>query len=127
MKFLKKMKDGGPESKVTGYWLIEAKSLFSIVLLHFSDGSREAYHNHAFNAISWVLSGQLNEEPLHNSSNTYTPSLRPVWTPRTMFHKVKSIGDTWVLSFRGPWKSTWNEFIPATGRKLTLTHGRREL
>ena len=49
MKLFKYMKDGGPESTVWGYFLIEIKSLFTIVLLHFKNGSREAYHNHAFN------------------------------------------------------------------------------
>lgn len=41
MKLFKKMKDGGKESTVTGYWLIECKSLFSIVLLKFEGDSRE--------------------------------------------------------------------------------------
>ena len=61
MKFLFKAKDGGPESKVTGYWLIESKRWFSIALLRFDEGSREAFHTHAFNAISWVLWGELLE------------------------------------------------------------------
>lgn len=61
MKVLFKSKDGGLDSNVTGYWLVESKKLFSIVLLCFDRGSREAYHNHAFNSISWILSGRLNE------------------------------------------------------------------
>lgn len=61
MKFLFKSKDGGPDSNVVGYWLVESKKLFSIVLLCFNKGSREAFHNHAFNAISWVISGRLDE------------------------------------------------------------------
>ena len=127
MKILKRMKDGGPESKVEGFWLVEIKSLFSVVLLHFSDGSREAYHSHAFNAISWLLRGQLMECPLKGEMNLYLPSPLPIYTPRPMFHKVVSIGDTWVLSFRGPWSNTWKEFIPATQSFKTLTHGRKEV
>ena len=127
MAFLKHMKDGGAESKVEGFYFVEIKSLFSIVLLHFSDGSREAYHNHAFNAISWLLRGQLMECPLKGEMNLYLPSPLPIYTPRTMFHKVVSIGDTWVLSFRGPWSNTWKEFIPATKSFKTLTHGRKEV
>ena len=52
MKVLYKGKDGGNLSTVTGYWLIECKNLFSIVLLKFEGESREAYHTHAFGAIS---------------------------------------------------------------------------
>jgi hypothetical protein len=126
------MKDGGPDSNVTGYWLIEAKSLFSVVLLHFSNGSRDAYHSHAFNAISWVLSGKLQEDnlwamrqDLYLTTNEYTPSIMPIYTPRSTFYQVVSVGDTWVLSFRGPWASTWLEFIPKTKQFLTLKHGRK--
>lgn len=125
MKFLKHMKDGGPESKVNGYWLVEIKSLFSIVLLHFSNGSREAFHSHAFNAYSWVLHGRLHEDPLHSWANYYKPSFKVIFTPRSMFHKVTSIGDTWVLSIRGPWSDTWQEFLPDKDKFQTLTHGRK--
>ena len=125
MKFFKKMKDGGPESRVFGYWLVEIKGLFSIVLLNFKDGSREAYHNHAFKAVSWLLKGKLVENMLDGKVNTYTPSLRPIETPRTAFHKVQSEKDSWVLSFRGPWSNTWREYLPEEGRFITLTHGRK--
>ena len=57
MKLFKKMKDGGPHSTVTGYWLIEWKAVFSIVLLKFEGKSRETFHTHAFNCISWLISG----------------------------------------------------------------------
>jgi len=128
MKLFRRLKDGGPESRVTGYFLVEIKRLFSVVLLHFADGSRDAYHSHAFNAISWVLRGELIEIPLRaNRANFYRPSFTPVKTPRTMFHKVISVGDTWVLSFRGPWAKTWQEYLPNEKRFITLTHGRREV
>lgn len=127
MKFFKHMKDGGLESKVDGYWLVEIKSLLSIVLLHFSNGSRDAYHSHAFNAVSWVLKGMLAEGQLEGGMRFYGPSFKPVWTPRTMFHKVVSRGDTWALSFRGPWSKTWKEFLPTEDRFITLTHGRKEV
>ena len=61
MRFLKRMPDGGPERSVTGFWLIECKSLFSICILRFNGPSRDAYHSHAFNAISWLLRGCLFE------------------------------------------------------------------
>lgn len=125
MKLFKKAKDGGPESHVTGFWLIEWKKLFSIVLLRFSDGSRDAYHSHAFNALSWIFKGKLLEyAPNERLIGYYTPSLIPVYTSRKRFHKVISHGNTWVLSFRGPWSKTWEEYIPSTNQSLTLTNGR---
>jgi len=127
MKLFHKSKDGGPDSNVTGYWLIEAKSLFSIVLLRFDKGSREAYHNHAFNAVSWVLSGELLEyvSPALSITNSYLPSIKHIYTPSERFHRVFGIADTtWVLSFRGPWSKTWKEYLPDEDREITLTNGR---
>lgn len=128
MRLFQYGKDGGPESTVWGWFLIEFKSLFSIVLLCFEDGSREAYHNHAFNCYSWVLKGKLEENILEDASkNIYTPSLKPIHTKRDTFHKVVSTGRTWVLTFRGPWSKTWKEFIPETGEYKNLTYGRKEI
>lgn len=129
MKLLACSKDGGPKSTVTGYWLAEIKSLFSIVLLRFDDGSRDEYHDHAFDSVSWVLRGKLLEQLLGTSgawpeSREYEPSVRPVVTRRSTFHRVVSHGTTWVLSFRGPWSKTWHEYDPATDRYTTLGHGR---
>lgn len=124
MKLFYKGKDGGPKSNVTGFWLVELKSLFSIALLRFSDGSREAFHSHAFNCISWVLTGRLREEHLHGGEWQYTPSFRPVITRRATFHRVFSYGTTWVLTFRGPWSKRWREYSPATKEYSTLKDGR---
>lgn len=131
MKLFSKGKDGGPKSTVTGYWLIELKSCFSIVLLKFEGYSREAYHTHAFNAISWVLSGALHESTLPKGArlirNSYFPSFRPVYTSRDTNHKVDAKNPTWVLSFRGPWSKTWKEYSPISGKTVTLTDGRQEV
>lgn len=126
MRFFHKGKDGGPDSTVTGYWLVEIKSLFSIALLRFDNGSRYAYHSHAFSCISWVLSGLL-RETLHGDpyeERAYWPSWRPVITKRVTFHRVKSEGTTWVLTFRGPWAKRWREFDPFTNKLSTLENGR---
>jgi hypothetical protein len=129
-KFFFKSKDGGPESNVTGYWLIESKRLFSIVLLRFDKGSREAFHNHAFNALSWILSGKLDEKvKIDHSHKDYSQYLFPSWVPfktsRDRMHKVHGIADkTWALSFRGPWNKTWKEWLPKEGKEVTLTNGR---
>ena len=129
MKLFYRGKDGGPESKVTGYWLIEWKKGFSIALLKFDEGSRESYHTHAFNAISWVLKGKLLEHRRYpedkQSSREYTPSFLPFKTTRDNFHRVFGIGKTsWALTFRGPWIDTWKEYLPKTKENLTLAHGR---
>ena len=125
MKLFYYGKDGGYESTVYGYWLVEIKSLFSIVLLKFENGSRDAYHTHAFNCISWVLKGQLTETLFIGRIKKYLPSFRPVITTRDTFHKVESKGNTWVISFRGPWTKTWKEFIPKSKELIELENGRK--
>ena len=127
MKFCKVMKDGGKESVVWGFWLFEIKSLFSIVILKFEDGSRDAYHNHAFHAFSWVLKGKLKEQHLDGGTNFILPSWKPFITKRSCFHKVTSYGNTYALTFRGPWTKTWEEFIPETEEFITLTNGRKRV
>lgn len=124
MKLFKKMKDGGPDSTVTGYWLVESKKYFSIVLLKFEGRSREAYHTHAFNAWSWILpfGNGLLEHYIDGTSKFLKPDSF-VHTPKELMHKVDSNGTNWVLSFRGPWSDTWKE-INEQGSQ-TLTHGRR--
>lgn len=128
MKFCYVGKDGGPESTVWGFWLIEIKSLFSIALLCFENGSRDAYHSHAFNSVSWVLTGGLFEDTIqpYRRTKVYWPSLLPVITRRQEMHKVSSIGRSWVLTFRGPWRERWQEYLPLEKRLRTLTHGRIE-
>ena len=127
MRIFYKGKDGGSKSTVTGYWLIEWKQLFSVCLLHFEGKSREAYHTHAFNAISWVIKGRLTEHLICGKVVKYCPSLFPIVTLKNRFHKVDSDGSTWVLTFRGPWASTWKEWLPSKRRFATLTHGRKEV
>ncbi len=129
MKILWGSKDGGPESNVR-MWGIEIKSMFSILVLNFGLGSREAYHEHAFNSWSWVLSGLLREVFSNGEPAIwYRPSLRPVRTLRTTWHKVQGwTGSNWVLTIRGPWSSTWRERLPLEGDRVrTLTHGRKEI
>ncbi len=125
MKLFKKCKDGGPESTVTGYWLVEAKKLLSVVLLKFENGSRDAFHEHAFDSVNWVLWGRVREEHIDGHVVEHRPSLWPVLTPKDTFHKVVSEGTTWVFSIRGPWRDTWREYVNDT--LITLTHGRREV
>lgn len=123
-------KDGGEESHVFAFVIIEIKSLFTISFLKFTDGSRDAFHTHAFNSISWLLKGSLIEKILdtsewHSVWHIYRPSLKPIFTYRETFHKVESVGESWALTFRGPWKHEWNEFLPVEQKHITLTHGRK--
>lgn len=129
MKFFCKSKDGGPESTVTAYTLIEIKSVFSIILLKFEGLSRDVYHTHAFDCISWVLKGKLVEYLCDGIfiPRKYRPSILPVITRRETYHKVDSVGTTWVISFRGSWKDSWKEFFPHRQTERTLTHGRIEV
>lgn len=126
MKILSISKDGGKESTCWGYWLIEIKALFSIVLLQFVGASRECYHSHAFNSISWLLKGELTEYFQDGSSKVYKPSILPIITKREPQHKVSSKETSWVISFRGPWKNVWKETTAQEGQYL-LTHGRKRV
>lgn len=132
MKLFRKSYDGGPDSGVTGYWVIEWKEVFSIVLLHFSPGSRDAFHSHAFNALTWWLRGAVVEEFAPDESGSaptskaWQPSLKPKFTPRHNFHKIiAGPAGAWALSIRGPWAKTWKE--AKHGSTHTLTHGRVRL
>jgi hypothetical protein len=133
VKIFRKAKDGGPKSTVTGYWLCEIKRLFSIVLLKFDDGSRDAYHNHAFHSLNWVLRGHVLEQRIDPETGEeisfrgFKPSIWPILTTRSNMHRVVSDGTTWVFSIRGPWVRLWREWSPRTRKFTTLTHGRREV
>ena len=130
MKLLCKVKDGGPDSTVTAYILIEIKCLFSIMLLRFDGPSRPVYHTHAFNGISWLLTGCLTETfspVIDNVIKIYKPSFKPISTPRQPFHRVDSVGISWVLTFRGPWNRYWYEYDPVKHKTTSLTHGRVEI
>lgn len=128
MHFFFKRKDGGQDSTVTGYWLAEIKSFFSICLLKFDGASREAFHNHAFNSIAIVLKGAITENMLDGSTRRHKASWKPFIVTRNDFHKVDSDkGITWVLNLRGPWSKTWKEFRPLENRFVTLGPGRVEL
>ena len=120
--------DGGNDSGVTAYFLIEWKILFSIGVLKFNEGSREAYHSHAFNALTWRICGEAYEEQLSLygrmiARRKYAVKLKPKVTPRSNVHKVIAYTESWAFTIRGPWEDTWYEY--KNGEKITLTHGRK--
>ena len=119
------MKDGGPESPVEGYFLFEIKGLCSVALLKFNKGTREAYHTHAFNALTWFIKGNMREEkfgcPL---GSVYTRSLLPKVTMRDNNHRVVAEEDSWCVTLRGPWGKYWTEDNVTSGKHAVFTHGR---
>lgn len=126
VEFFKKSHDGGKDSGVTGYWLIECKGLFSIVLLRFSMGSREAFHSHAFNAVTWWVKGCVFELFRDDAEvKFWAPSWKPKYTPRGCFHKIMALEPSWAISFRGPWQKNWQEH--KDGETYTLTSGRERV
>ena len=134
MRLFSKAPDGGEDSGVTAYFLIEWKSLFSVALLRFEKGSsREAYHTHAFNAVTWWLKGEVLEErmdlapkgSLLGRFTGFMPSFKPKYTSRENMHKIHVMHEAWALTFRGPWNKEWKE--SKDGVETTLTHGRKEV
>ena len=135
MLLFKKRKDGGIESNATGYWLIEIKKLFSIVFIKFEGPSRENYHSHAFNALTWFIRGNATEIQIYRPTikecdcapvliRKYKRSIIPKYTSRKTFHKVNSEGVSWAFSIRGPWKNTWEEYDAKEDKYITLSNGR---
>ena len=123
MKFFSRSKDGGPESPVDAFFLFEIKSLGSIALLRFNRGGREAFHTHAFHALTWFISGELVEQDIDGSYHIYRRSLLPKLTRRSKNHRVVAYRDSWCFTVRGPWASTWTEDDET--HHTTLTHGRK--
>lgn len=119
------MKDGGPESPVDAYVLFEVKWLCSIMLLKFNKGGREAFHTHAFNALTWFLFGNIVEEDISGGKYTYRRSVFPKVTKKNKNHRVFANLDSWCFTVRGPWSKTWSETLD--GKEITLTHGREKL
>jgi hypothetical protein len=123
MRILSLSKDGGPDSPVDALFIIEIKSVFSIVLLRFNEGGREAFHTHAFNALTWFLAGDMEEEDYDGRFRIYQRSLIPKYTPRSKNHRVWANRTSWAISIRGPWSKTWTEDDET--HHTVLTHGRK--
>lgn len=127
MKFFRFGIDGGKNSGVIGFWICEIKWLFSIVILNFKKNSRENYHSHAFNAYTFFIFGEVEEELLNGEKKIWKPSLIPKYTAKDNFHKVKTLKECWCISFRGPWINYWYEYSPKNKEYILLTNGRKIL
>lgn len=128
MKFFQIAKDGGPDSPVTGFFVVEIKSLFSIVFLKFNKGAREAFHSHAFNAVTLWLRGTAIEHVLNPTRSVASriweaPTVK--YTPRDLMHRIEAPENVYAFSIRGPWVNTWKEYLPTTNDTVLLTHGRK--
>ena len=123
MRFFNRSKDGGSDSPVEALFLFEIKSLCSIAILKFNKGGREAYHTHAFHALTWFILGELVEQDIDGSYRIYRRSLFPKLTRRTKNHCVVAYCDSWCLTIRGPWSNTWTEDTDT--HHTVLTHGRK--
>ena len=99
MKILKWAKDGGPESPVDAFFIVEIKSLFSIAVLRFNYGSREAFHTHAFNAFTWFIRGDLVEQDVNGEYYVYKRSILPKITRRSKNHRVIADKNSWCFIF----------------------------
>ena len=126
MLFFTKVKDGGPESPVDAFVLIELKSLFSIMILKFNKGKRESFHSHAFNALTWFVGGELEEELLSGIKNKYKMDIIPKYTKKENVHRVKATKDSWCISIRGPWEKYWWEY-DKTKEILTVLSNKRKI
>lgn len=125
MKLFTKTKDGGPESPVDAYFLIEYKNLFSIAILKFNKGGREAFHTHAFNALTWFILGDLVEEDISGTLLKYKRSLKPKITLRSKNHRVLANKDSYCLTLRGKWVDQWTEYNKDTNTTTIFSKGRR--
>lgn len=123
MKFFNRSKDGGPQSPVDAFFLFEIKSLGSVALLRFNKGGREAFHTHAFHALTWFIRGSLVEQDADGSHHIYRRSWLPKLTRRTKNHRVIAYETSWCFTVRGPWASTWTEDTDT--HHTVLTHGRK--
>jgi len=136
VRFLEKTPDGGPQSNVDAFFLIEVKSLFTVALLRFNAvEAPERFHTHAFNALTWWLWGSAYEEsnPVQRGCGhiidhrEYGRSILPKVTPRDLMHRVVPRTTSWALTIRGPWRKRWKELRGPELREVTLTHGRTEI
>lgn len=125
MNVFKKLKDGGSESPVDAYFLFEIKGLASIALLKFNKGGREAFHTHAFDALTWFIKGDLVEEDVSGETYKYKKSLVPKLTPKSKNHRVLANKDSYCLTVRGKWVDSWTEYNKESNETTFFNWGRK--
>lgn len=125
MNIFKKLKDGGSQSPVDAYFLFEIKGLASVALLKFNKGGREAFHTHAFDALTWFIKGDLVEEDVSGKLYRYKKSLIPKLTPKSKNHRVLANKDSYCLTVRGRWVESWTEYNKEEDKTTLFKQGRK--
>lgn len=106
-----------------GWWIIEIKWLFSIVILQFTPGCRENFHTQPFNSLTWWMSEA--EEHTPNSKKSLKPGWIPTYTPRDKLHRINTETTTWAISIRGKWVDTLKEYNENTKTTIEYSHHRK--
>jgi len=117
------------EGPVHVYTLFEIKWLGGILLHKFETEEQDRFHDHAFNAVAFTLSGSYEEEiltPKGIVKRTVRHLFQPRWIPRDYCHRIlKAQPNTWTILFFGPWRSYWHEYFHKTNTWFTYTWGRK--
>lgn len=124
MNIFKKLKDGGSQSPVDAYFLFEIKGLASVALLKFNKGGREAFHTHAFDALTWFIKGDLIEEDVSGDTYRYKKSLVPKLTLKSKNHRVLANKNSYCLTVRGKWQDSWTEYDKDSNTTTVFNWGR---
>lgn len=107
------------------FFFIEIKPLFSVILTRLGSNGSTLPHSHPFNAVTLMLKGQIVERRGGEIIDGFRAGQWKA-TDKGM-HSISTDGSgAWLLTFRGPWSSTWQEEQP-DGTIKTLTHGRKEI
>lgn len=127
MKLFTKAKDGGSESPVDAYFLFENKYVGSIAILKFNKGGREAFHTHAFDALTWFIKGDLIEEDVSGDLLVYKRSIKPKITLKSKNHRVIAKKDSYCITIRGRWVDTWTEYNKELNETTIFSWGRNKV
>jgi hypothetical protein len=108
------------DQSVTELTILEWKRFFSIKLFNFhpTTGDQDRFHNHAFNAVSILLSGDYMEEiidygqivPLKRSRK------RLLFIPKDSYHRITKSNGCRTLLITGPWGKEFKELRHLVGK-----------
>ena len=82
---------------------------------------------HAFNALTWFISGDLYEEDAIGETYKYKKSLLPKITPRNKNHRVLAIKNSYCFTIRGKWVDNWTEYNKDKDETTILGWGRNKV
>lgn len=117
------------EQTVSQFVIFECKWLFSIIIFYFhkSDSSQDRFHTHAFNAISFKIFGEYDEQILlEEDTGSFVIKKRKnilQYFPRNSYHRISRSTGCMTLLLSGPWKRKWKEYV--NGEVVEYTWGRK--